>query len=110
VKEYPRKKCPCKECLCKGACKHKDFLIMYRDCNLLYDFLPNGTSLYERDQECLALLYRSLRPSTWLLGRIEVLNGKKLLISEVRSDMDFYKRLFSGFKLAYDVMRKKKDR
>jgi len=67
---------PCHNCLLKPVCKHKTYINLLDDCNILYDALIRSTSQQTRSRinqpSCtpiiLIQLFNALKPTNWHLS------------------------------------------
>jgi hypothetical protein len=64
------KLCPCDECLCKPACKHKFYRTLIAECSILRKYFGHNSIPFnmcsERDRK-LKKLFNDLNPSSWYI-------------------------------------------
>jgi len=59
------KKCPCKECILLAICRNKTLRILFDDCSLLKEFLPDPYAIGKERKEKMPLIESMLKPTTW---------------------------------------------
>jgi hypothetical protein len=57
-------KCPCRECLCVGICRHKEYIKLFSDCILVRKWYGRASSITQEDKFAFQL-YTILQPTTW---------------------------------------------
>jgi len=58
-------KCPCKECILLAICRNKSFIILFDDCSLLREFLPDPYAIGKAREEKVPLIESTLHPTLW---------------------------------------------
>ena len=75
-------KCPCVNCICVPVCRGKTFGILFRDCVLLINYIPNYRVPASRSIIRMSTLVNSLRPLTW-----DYDNRSRFMVRFVRGKM-----------------------
>jgi len=93
---------PCKDCLLLGACRHKGYVDIFKECSLIDYYLDSCCSVHLRDPVTLLSIYKIMRPTNWSLKtRLqEKIGGKSVKIVVERRGSNFY---HDGVPIPFDM-------
>lgn len=57
---------PCKDCICVPICRHKDYLDLFIDCDILLVYEPKYGSCTKRNPSNIFRIQKTLKPTTWI--------------------------------------------
>ena len=60
-------KCPCEDCICLAICRHKEYLKLFHDCELLRTE-NNFDRIYTKRKVRLPTIQNVLNPTRWKVG------------------------------------------
>ena len=58
------KECPCVDCICMPICRHKHFIDLTVECELIDNFTTDHENK-PREVENMVITYNTLKPSRW---------------------------------------------
>ena len=61
---------PCKDCITLSICRYKQYLNMFYDCQLIFNYLPEHNHAVMRDEKKLKLMHETINPKYWTLSPI----------------------------------------
>jgi hypothetical protein len=75
-------KCPCINCICVPRCRHKEYLKVFDDCDILKSHIPRYYEQLSRSADRIDLVQKALNPTEWYYGTYLERPGEPILVLE----------------------------
>lgn len=90
--------CPCEQCICLAICRHKRYLNMFRDCDILRIYEPHYQSVTRRTAVRIINIVRILEPTIWKYVLYKHFNDHYMVV-----DAKVYKATYSEEEKMWNV-------